>query len=102
MLGELLPALATSDSDTAKCFERSTAFQKGRCEPIEQFRVGRFSSHVPELVGRIDDPPTEVVVPDAIHDRTPCEDVVRIGEPAGQRSSPCPFVGQVFQFKSTG
>ena len=27
MLGELLPALATSDSDTAKCFERSTAPQ---------------------------------------------------------------------------
>ena len=54
-------------------------------QPVEQFRMRRLRAHVSEVVGRIDDPRAEVVLPHAIDDGPPRQHVVRRGDPVRQR-----------------
>src|SRR5205823_4741870 len=57
-------------------------------QPIEQFGVSRTRTVPTEVVGSIDQPAPEVVVPDPIHDGPPGQGVARIGNPLGQCCPP--------------
>ena len=46
-------------------------------EPVEQFRVGRGRAHPAEVVGRVDQTPAEVLLPDPVDDRPPGQRVLR-------------------------
>ena len=54
-------------------------------QPVEQFGVRGETPHAAKVVGSVDDPLAEVMVPHAVHDRPPRERVLRIGDPASQR-----------------
>src|SRR5260370_28033234 len=55
------------------------------------------SPHPSEVVGGIDDSPAEMIVPEAIDDRPPGEDVRTIDDPAGEGRSTASFVIRVSQ-----
>src|SRR5258708_4948494 len=59
--------------------------------------MGRSSPHPTEIVGGIDDPPAEMVMPEAIDDRPPCQDVRAIDDPAGEGPPTASLVIRVSQ-----
>src|SRR5438552_3058640 len=53
-------------------------------QPIEQLRVRWPAAVAAEIVGRIDEALAEVVLPEAIGDAAPGEDVGVVGDPVGE------------------
>jgi hypothetical protein len=67
------------------CCERAFGFvAEPDGEPVEEFGVGRERTHAAEVVRGIDEAGAEVVVPDAIDDGAPGEDVGVGGDPGGE------------------
>jgi len=73
-------------------FERAFGFiAEPDGKPIEEFRVGRLVAHFAEVAGGIYEAGTEVILPDAVGDGAPSEDVVRVGEPVGEGGTTVAF-----------
>ena len=53
-----------------------------------------LGTHAAEVARRIDDSGAEVILPNAIHDGSPREHVVWIGDPVGQSGTALAFVSQ--------
>src|SRR5262249_48870162 len=79
-----LPVSAAGDEQPMQQFQRSSAFEERRRQPVEKLRVSGGRTHSSEIVGRVDNAAAEVILPDAIHHRSPGENVSRIGDPAGK------------------
>src|SRR5579871_1749667 len=62
--------------------------------------MSRHRAHVAEVVGRIDNAAPEMVMPDAVHNTSPSQDVVRIGEPASQSGAAAAFVVWIRELES--
>ena len=60
-------------------------------EPIEQIGVRRKAAHFAQIVRRVHDAPTEVIVPESIRDRAPGEDVLLARDPVRERQSALSF-----------
>ena len=67
-----------------QCFEQLAAIAKFAGQPVKQLGMSRFGSHPSEVIRRRDDALSEVILPDAIHDRTPDQRVIRSRQPASQ------------------
>ena len=61
-------------------------------EPIEELRVGGWAAHFAEVGGGIDEAGAEVILPYAVDDGAPGEDVLGIGEPVGEGGAAVAFV----------
>ena len=73
-----------ADDQPMQCLERLAVVAQLDGQPVEQLGMRRQGAVAAEVVGRVDDPAAEVIVPDAIDDRPPGEHVLRAGEPVGQ------------------
>src|SRR5207302_671998 len=67
-----------------QALQRAAIFEKRRGQPVEQLRMRRQRAHPAEVARRSDQTPAEVLLPDAIDDRPPGEDILRIAQPACQ------------------
>ncbi len=64
--------------------ERLPLIAKLHRQPIEQFGMRGQVAHAAKIVGRIDDPATEVIEPNTIHDRAPRKRVAAVDDPLGE------------------
>ncbi len=71
--------------------EGAAAIAELHRQPVEQLRMRGQRAHVTEIVGRVDDSGSEVIMPDAIDDGSPGEHVVRVGDPAREIGAPLAF-----------
>ena len=71
-------------------------------QPVEQLGMRRPGAVAAEVVGRLDDSAAEMIVPEAIGDRTPGEHVLGAGEPVGQGGATAPLVLGMGQRKRAG
>src|ERR1700721_4388356 len=65
------------DDELVQVLERTARGPEIAGEPIEKLGMGRHGAHVAEVVWRIDDAFAEMIMPDAIHDAAPRQNVVR-------------------------
>src|SRR5262245_34950065 len=76
-----------------KLFERAVRFvAEPDGEPIEKFGVSGSSCHVAEIVGRVHESAAEMIMPYAVDDVAPRQDVSIVGEPIRQRGAALAFV----------
>ena len=61
--------------------ERLTAIAELGGQPVEQFRMRRQPAHAPEIIRRLDQTSTEVILPDSIDGRTPGQRIVASRQP---------------------
>src|SRR5580700_7603931 len=69
-------------------------------KPIEQFGMGRSSSHLSEIAWSITYAAAEVVVPNPIDDAAPGERVIAVRQPIGERGPTGRLTIGVTQHKS--
>ena len=50
-------------------------------QPIQQLRVRRLAAHPSEIIGRITKSTAKMVMPHAVHDASPSERIVAMGQP---------------------
>ncbi len=72
--------------------ERLAAVAQLDGQPVEQLRMRRLRAVAAEVVGRVHQSPAEVIVPDAVDDRSPGQHVGGAGDPLGQRGTAAPFL----------
>ena len=87
-----LPVGGAGDDQPVQLLERAGVHEFAAVaelggEPVEQLRVRRQRAHPAEVVRRLDDPPAEVVVPDAVDDRPPRQRVPLVDDPLRQRGA---------------
>ena len=82
--------------------DRLAAVSKLRSEPVEQLGVGGLCAHAAEIVWCRDDPGAEVVLPNAVDDRSPRERMIFFCQPTGEGDSTVTFPVRVGEFKRAG
>ena len=81
----------TGDDQTMQILERLTILQEVARQPVEQFRMAGLLAHAAEVVRRIHNRATEVILPDSIHDRTPGQRMIVLSDPLCQRRAASRF-----------
>jgi hypothetical protein len=76
--------------------ERPLGVLELQSEFIEQFRMTGLASHATEVVGGVNDALPEVLQPNAIHDASPEQGVLWMGDPFGESASP---IGLAMRFR---
>src|SRR5262249_37529336 len=69
--------------------------QKLRCQPVQQVRMSGPRTVPAKVIGRIDNSPAEMMMPDPIDDRSPREGVAVVGNPFGQLGSSPAFIFRI-------
>ena len=87
---KMLDAAESHDGAFAKPDEKAPISKPPTGVMTRKLRMGRLAAHPAEIVGRIHQPRAEMIVPHAICDGAPCQHVVRISNPAGQRRATAP------------
>ncbi len=64
-----------------KLLERLSMIAEFNRQPVEQFGMSWRFTHVPEIIQCSDQATSEVMMPDAIHNGSPREGILRIGQP---------------------
>ena len=82
--------------------DRLAVVSKLRSEPVEQLGVGGLCAHAAEIVWCRDDPGAEVVLPNAVDDRSPRERMIFFCQPTGEGDSTVTFPVRVGEFKRAG
>ena len=73
----LLPGLREENA-AVQFLERPAVGHKGGREPVEQLGMRRSHAVAAEIVGRIDQPGAEVMLPDAVDDHAPRSGLVSL------------------------
>ena len=91
----LLPGRAGQD-EPVQSLERTFRFiAKPDREPVEQLRMARHAAHFPEIIRRVTEAASEVVMPHTVHDAAPGEHIPFVGEPERERGTAGGFVGGI-------
>ena len=69
-------------------FQRLTTVSKLNRQPIEQFAVGRLSTHATKIVARRDQPLAEMILPNSIDNRSPYQRMLALRQPPRQIGTP--------------